>query len=48
MIANEKENSIFSVYDPLVVKFLTHLRLQFSHLNEHKLRHGFGNTVSPV
>ena len=38
----KKENSIFSIYDPLGVKLL---RLQFSHLNEHKFRHGFGDTI---
>ena len=48
-IINEKqENSLFSVYDPFGVKLLTRLRLQFSHLNEHKFRHGFSDTVNPV
>ena len=48
-IINEKqENSLFSVYDPLGVKLLTRLRLQFSHLNEHKFRHGFSDTVNPM
>ena len=32
----------------LIVKLLTRLRLQFSHLNEHKFRHGFGDTRSPM
>ena len=27
------------------VKLFTRLRLQFSHLNEQKFRHGFGDTV---
>ena len=45
IVTEKKENSIFSVYDPLGVKLL---RLQFSHLNEHKFRHGFGDTVSPM
>ena len=46
-IINEKqENSLFSVYDPLGVKLLTRLRLQFSHLNEHKFRHGFSDTIN--
>ena len=44
----KKENSIFSIYDPLSVKFLTRLRLQFSHLNEHKFRYGFGDTKSDM
>ena len=49
MIVNEnKENSLFSVYDPLGVKLLTRLRLQFSNLNEHKFRHGFGDIVNPM
>ena len=42
----KKENSIFSIYDPLGVKLLTRLRLQFSHLNEHKFRHGFRDTIN--
>ena len=41
----KKGNFLFSVYDFLGVKLLTLLRLQFSHLNEHKVRHGFGDTV---
>ena len=49
MIATEnKENSLFSDYDLLGVKLLTRLRLQFSHLYEHKFRHGFGDTVSTM
>ena len=48
-IINEKqENSLFSVYDPLGVKLLTCLRLQFSHLNDHKFRHGFSDTINPM
>ena len=39
----KKENSIFSIYDPLGVKLL-----QFSHLNEHKFRHGFGDTTNAM
>ena len=48
IVTEEKENSLFSVYDPLGVKLFAHLRLQFSNLNEHKFRHGFGNTVTPM
>ena len=43
-----QKNSIFSIYDPLGVKLLTRLRLQFSHLNEHKFRHGFGDTINAI
>ena len=44
----KKENSLFSIYDSLGVKLLTCLRLQFSHLNEHKFRHGFGDTINAM
>ena len=47
-INKKKENSLFSVYDPLGAKLLTRLRLQFSHLNEHKLRYGFSDTINPM
>ena len=42
------ENSLFFIYDPYGVKLITRLRLQFSHLKDHKFRHGFGDTVSPM
>ena len=42
----KKENSIFSIYDSLGVQLLTRVRLQFSHLNEHIFRHGFGDTIN--
>ena len=44
----KKENSLFSIYDPLGVKLLTRLRLQFSHLNEHNLRPCFGDTINAM
>ena len=46
MKCKKNENSIFSIYDPIGVKLLT--RLQFSHLNEHKFRHGFGDTINAI
>ena len=36
-----KSNSILSVHDVHGVKLLFRLRLNFSHLNEHKVQHGF-------
>ena len=44
----KKENSLFSIYDPLGFKLLTRLRLQFSHLHEHKFRHGFEDTINAM
>ena len=38
----------FCIYDPLGVNLVTRLRLQFSHLNEHKFRHGFSDTINPM
>ena len=48
ILTEKKENSLFAVYDPLRVKLLTHLRLQFSHLNEYKFRHVLAGTASPM
>ena len=48
IIAEKKKNSLFSIHNPVGVKLLTHLRLQLHHLNEHKFRHGFEDTVSPM
>ena len=42
------QRSLFSIHDPVGVKLLTRLRLQFSHLNEHKFRHNFKDCVSPM
>ena len=48
IVTDNKENSIFSVYDPYGIKLLIRLRIQFSHLKENKFRHGFGDIVSPM
>ena len=43
-----KERSLFSIHDPTGAKLLSRLRLNFSHLNEHKFRHNFRDTVVAV
>ena len=43
-----KENFVFAIHDTKGLKLLTRLRLNFSHLNEHKFRHGFKDTVDPM
>ena len=43
-----QENSIFNIYDPLGIKLLTRLRLDFSHLKEHKFRHNFNDSLNPM
>ena len=47
-INRTKENSVFGVSDIYGVKLLTRLRLNFSHLNEHKFRHNVNDTISPI
>ena len=47
VVTENKENPIFPLYDSPSVKLLT-LLIKFSHLNEHKFRHGFGDTVSSM
>ena len=39
------ENFLFSIYNIYQAKLLTRLRLQLSHLNEHKFRHGFEDKI---
>ena len=54
IITEKKENSLSSIYNPVGVKLPTRLRLQSSHLNEHKFRNGFEmkirneDTISPM
>ena len=43
-----RENSVFAVHDVNGLKLLTRLRLNFSHLNEHKFRHNFNDTINPM
>ena len=44
----KKNNSLFSVHDLYGAKLLTHLRLKFIHLNEHKFRYGFNDKINPM
>ena len=43
-----KENSIYGIHDISGLKLLARLRLNFSHLNEHKFRHNFKGTINPM
>ena len=47
-VIRTKENSVFGVSDIYGIKLLTRLRLNFSHLNEHKFRHNFDDTINPM
>ena len=43
-----RENSVFEVHVINGVKLLTSLRLDFSHLNEHKFQHNFHDIINPM
>ena len=43
-----KECSIFNIFDPVGLKLLTRLRVNLSHLREHKFRHNFLDTLNPL
>ena len=42
------ENITFSIYDALGIKLPNRLRVDFSHLNEHKFRYNFTDTLNPL
>ena len=39
---------MYNISDPIGLKFLTRLRLGFSHLNEHRFRHNFQECINPL
>ena len=43
-----RENSVFAVHDISGFKLLTRLRMNFNHLNKHKFRHNFNDTINPM
>ena len=43
-----KMNPVYNIHDPIGLKFLTRLRVNFSHLREHKFRHNFLDTLNPL
>ena len=42
------ENSVFTSHNPIGIKYLTRIRLGFSHLRYHKFKHGFLNAIDPL
>lgn len=42
------KNSLFSVQDPVGMKPLSRLRLQLSHLYEHKFKDNFSDAATPI
>ena len=41
------QSDVYNIFDPIGLKFLTRLRLDFSHLNEHRFRHNFQDCLNP-
>ena len=42
------QSNVYNIFDPIDLKLLTHLRLGFSHLKEHKFRHNFQDCLNPL
>ena len=40
--------AVYNINDPVGLKLLTRLRVNLSHLNEHKFRHNFQDTLNPL
>ena len=47
-VIRTKENFLFGVSDVYGIKLLARLKLNFSHLNEHKFRHHFNHMINPM
>ena len=41
-------SNVYNIFDPVGLKLLTRLRLGFSHLNEHRIRHNFQDCINPL
>ena len=42
------QSNVSNIFDPIGLKFLTRLRLDFNHLNEHRFRHNFQDCLNPL
>ena len=42
------QRSIYNVFNPQGLKFLTQLHLGLSHLNQHRFRHNFKDCINPL
>ena len=40
--------AVYNINDPVGLKLLTRLRVNLSHLNEHKFRHNFQDSLNPL
>ena len=42
------QSDVYNIFDSIGLKFPTRLRLDFSHLNEHRFRHSFQDCLTPL
>ena len=47
-LIHPSQSNVYNIFDPIGLKLLTHLRLNFSHLNEPKFRHNFQDCLNPL
>ena len=43
-----RPNLIYGIFNPQGLKYLSRLRLNLSHLREHKFKHNFQDTINPI
>ena len=41
-------NSFYNFHNPIGIKYITRIRLGLSHLREHKFKHSFQDSISPI
>ena len=42
------QSDVYNIFDPIGLEFLTRLLLDFSHINEHRSRHNFLDSLNPL
>ena len=42
------QSDVYTILDPIGLRFLASLCLDFSHLNEHRFRHNFQDCLNPL
>ena len=41
-------SSLFDCHNPIGIKYITRIRLELTHLREHKFKHSFQDTLNPI
>ena len=48
LLSNVIANPIYNIFNPVGLKYLTHLRLELIHLNKHRFKHNFQDCINPL